>query len=142
MATKKTNIKPKDTSSSPLKSIKNFFENVTENVIEGATLVSEKIKDNSAKAYVAGSELVEEANEKIHNYSDKVSIEKEQKRLNTRQISLSNQFGATTLAHYLKNDSLHKTFLNQKAIENLVNEYKANHKDLVSLEKKLKKLNA
>lgn len=139
MATKKNTAK-QEVKASPLASIKNFFETVSENVIEGATLVTEKIKDNSAKAYVAGSELVEEANEKIHNYTDKISLEKEQKRIEGRQVSISNEFGKLTLAHYLKNDSLHKAFLNQKGIESLVEEHKANQKELNAIAKKLKNI--
>lgn len=140
MATKK-NTSKEVTKTSPLKSIKSFFETVSENVIEGASIVTEKIKDNSAKAYVAGSELVEETNEKIHKYTDKISLEKEQKRLENRQEKISNEFGKITLAHYLKNDSLHKAFLNQKGIESLVTAYKANEKELVAIDKKLKKIN-
>lgn len=141
MANKKKTPKQVEKTSA-LSTIKNFFETVSENVLEGATLVTEKIKDNSAKAYVAGSELVEEANERIHKYTDKISLEKEQKRLESQQLMLSNKFGALTLAHYLKNDSLRKTFLGQKSIDSIVEEYKANQQDLIAIEKKLKKLTA
>ncbi|WP_339888320.1 hypothetical protein [uncultured Flavobacterium sp.] len=138
MAAKKDTSKK---STSTLDTLKNFFENVTENVKEGATLVTEKIKDNSAKVYVASAELVEEANEKIHQYSDKVSLQKEQKRIEARQTEIVSEFGAITLSHYIKSGNLHKAFLTNKSVEDVVNEYKSNEKVLIAIEKKIKKLN-
>lgn len=138
MGAKKQN---NDKSQSTIDSLKNFFGNVAENVKEGATLVTESIKDNSAKAYVAGSELVEEANEKIHQYSDKISLQKEQKNIETRQTEIVSEFGAITLEHYIKSGNLHKAFLTNKSVEDMVNEYKSNEKILVAIAKKIKKLN-
>ena len=140
MAAKKSTKKNND-STSTVDKLKSFFESVTENVKEGASIVSEKIKDNSAKAYVASAELVEEANEKIHVYTDKISLQSELKKLETRQIEISNEFGALTLEHYVEIGTLHKAFLSKKAIEDLVNEYKFNNKDIISITKKIKKLN-
>jgi uncharacterized membrane protein YgaE (UPF0421/DUF939 family) len=140
MATKKNTTQKKE--GNPLDTIRNFFETVTENVIDGATIVSEKIKDNSAKAYVASTELVEDINEKIHLYTDKVSLQKEQTKIQDRQAVLTNAFGALSLQHYLKNDSLHKSFLTTKAVSTLVDEFKANEKNLNTIEKKLNKLNS
>ena len=138
MGAKKQN---NDKSQSTIDSLKNFFGNVAENVKEGATLVTESIKDNSAKAYVAGSELVEEANEKIHQYSDKISLQKEQKNIETRQTEIVSEFGAITITHYIESGNLHKAFLTNKSVEDMVNEYKSNEKILVAIAKKIKKLN-
>ena len=135
MAAKKSTKKNND-STSTVDKLKSFFESVTENVKEGASIVSEKIKDNSAKAYVASA-----ANEKIHVYTDKISLQSELKKLETRQIEISNEFGALTLEHYVEIGTLHKAFLSKKAIEDLVNEYKFNNKDIISITKKIKKLN-
>lgn len=125
---------------SGMQKLKSFFNSVAENVKEGAEVVTEKIKDNSAKVYVAGSELIEETNERIHKYSDKVSIEKEIKNIKAKQELIVKQFGAVTLKHYITNGSLHKAFLTNETIEKLVEEYKINTKDLKSLERKLKSL--
>ena len=141
MATKKQTSK-NNKSGSTLDSLKNFIENVTDNVIEGATLVSEKIKDNSAKAFVAGSELVDEASQRIHDYSDKVSLQKEEKNITVRQSEIIFEFGEKTLNQYLKKDSVQKAFLTTKAVQDLVTEYNGNLKNLNSIEKKLKKLNS
>ena len=116
------------------------LEDVSENVAEGATFVSEKVKETTAKAYVAGTEFVEEANEKIHQFTDKQSLLKEKKRLEEGQAELTSKFGEITLMHYLKNDSLHKTFLNTNAVNDLVLEYKDSEKQLTSVKKALKKL--
>ena len=138
MATKKITNKK---SVSKIDSIKKFFGSVTENVIEGATLVTETIKDNSAKAYVASTELVEEANQRIHLYTDKISLEKEEKNIIKRQKEIFGEFGEKSLSHYVKNESLHKAFLNTKSISELVDEFKGNQKNLNSISKKLKQLN-
>lgn len=126
---------------------KTLFENVTEtldhvteNVAEGASFVTEKVKETTAKAYVASTELVEEANEKIHQFTDKQSLNKEKNRIEDIQAELTLKFGEITLQHYLKNDSMHRAFLNTKPITNLVLEFKANEKQLIKLEKELKKL--
>ena len=141
MATKKQTSK-NNKSGSTLDSLKNFIENVTDNVIEGATLVSEKIKDNSAKAFVAGSELVDEASQRIHDYSDKVSLQKEEKKITERQSEIVYSFGEKTLNQYLSKDNVQKAFLTTKAVQELVTEYNGNLKNLNSIEKKLKKLNS
>lgn len=139
MANKKTSDKK---STSAFDSIKNFIENVTENVIEGTAVVTDKIKDSSAKAYVASAELAEEANQRIHLYTDKVSLQKEEKIIIERQKEITLDFGEKSLAHYVKTDTLHKPFLTGNEIASLVEEYKGNVKNLFSIEKKLKKLNS
>ena len=150
-ATKKTTTKKVTKVAAKEKSKKGFFktlkenvtgkiEDVSENVAEGATFVSEKVKETTAKAYVAGAEFVEETNEKIHQFTDKQSLLKEKKRLEEEQDELTSKFGEITLMHYLKNDSLHKTFLNTIAVNNLVLEYKTTEKQLISVNKALKKL--
>lgn len=116
------------------------FGGVAENVIEGATLVGEKVAETSAKAYVAGTELVSETSEKIHDFTDKQALHKEEKKIMERQGVLKFAFGELTLDHYLKNDSLHKAFLNTKNISEVVHEYVANEKRLKSIDKDIKKL--
>lgn len=126
---------------------KKLFENVTENVKEGASLVGEKVgevgeivAESTAKAYVAGSELVAETSDKIHDYTEKQTLQKEENKLKERISELKFEFGQLTLAHYLKNDSLHKAFLTTKPVENIVNEYKKNEKRLKAISKAIKKL--
>ncbi len=138
MATKKNT--PTEDKVSNLDKMKNFFGTVTENVIEGATIVTEAIKDNSAKAYVASAEIVEDANDKIHTYSDKILLQKEIKNMESRQVQLMNEFGAITIEHYVNSDSLHKAFLTTKAVSTIVEEYKENKSKIVLIEKKLKKI--
>lgn len=138
MATKKNT--PTENKVSNLDKMKNFFGTVTENVIEGATIVTEAIKDNSAKAYVASAEIVEDANDKIHTYSDKILLQKEIKNIESRQVQLMNEFGAITIEHYVNSDSLHKAFLTTKVVNTIVEEYKENKSKIVLIEKKLKKI--
>lgn len=138
MANKKTSDKK---SISAFDSLKNFIGNVTDNVIEGTAVVTDKIKDSSAKAYVASAELAEEASQRIHLYTDKVSLQKEEKSIQERQKEITFEFGEKSLAHYIKTDTLHKPFLNTTEVASLVEEFKANQKNIVSIEKKLKKLN-
>lgn len=123
-----------------LHKVKSFFKGLTENVKEGAETVAETIKDKSAQAYVAGSEIIEEANEKIHNYTDKVALEKEIKKLEKEKETQVTVFGELTLNHYLKNDNLHKTFLSTEKVEGTKNKYLEIEKNLKSLNKQLKKL--
>ncbi len=140
MATKKNKTENKVTSSK-IDSLKSILGNVAENVIEGATLVTEKIKGKSAEVYVAGTELVEDANEKIHQFSDRVFLQKEHKRIENRQKEIVAKFGEETLRHYIKNESLHKAFLTTKIVDDLVNEHKLNNKNLIAIERKIKKIN-
>lgn len=147
MATTKKSTKAATKEKSKKGFFKTFIENVaekldhvSENVSEGASIVSEKVKATTAKAYVAGAELVEEANEKINQFTDKQSLNKEKHRLEEIQTDLTSKFGQVTLMHYLKNDTLHKTFLNTKGVNDLVLEFKSNEKQLNSIEKALKKL--
>lgn len=136
-AEEKINQKDSDSNFDKLKS---FIDQVTENVIEGASLVTEKIIDTSGKVYEVGVELVEEANDRFHQFTDKKALQAEQRKLKDRQKEIIVQFGAITLDHYLVNESLHKAFLTKKAISSLVDEFKSNSKDLKSLEKKISKL--
>ena len=49
---------------------------VAENVKEGASFVGEKVAETSAKAYEAGTELVHETSDKIHDFTEKQSLQK------------------------------------------------------------------
>jgi tRNA U54 and U55 pseudouridine synthase Pus10 len=119
---------------------KGFFKKVLDNITEGATVVSEKVKEASAKAYVAGSEIASETSEKIHEFTEKQALHKEEKNINDKQEDLKYMFGKLTLEHYLKNDSLHKSFLTTKAVGDIVENFKANQKRLKAIAKELKTL--
>ena len=115
---------------------KKLFDNVTENVKEGASFVGEKVADvgekvaeTSAKAYVASSELVSETSEKIHDFTEKQTLHKEEGKLEKRQIELKHNFGVIAFDHYLKNDSLHKPFLTSKKVEEIVKAKEKRMKD-------------
>ncbi len=122
----------------------NFFQkligNVAENVKEGALLVGEKVTETSAKAYVASTELVTETSEKIHEYTEKQTLLKEEKIILEQQQQLKLSFGDISLNHYLINDSLHKSFLTTKAVKVLVEKYKSNEKRIVAIHKEIKKI--
>ena len=117
-----------------------LFNNVTDNVKEGATLVGEKVAETSAKAYVAGSELVADTSEKIHDYTEKQALHKEEHKLKAKQLEIKHKFGNIAFDHYLKNDSLHKPFLTSKPVSELVDEYHANEKRIKDIAKEVKKL--
>lgn len=123
-----------------LNKVKSFFKVFTENVKEGAETVAETIKDKSAQAYVASTELIEETNEKIHNYTDKISLEKDIKRLEKEKDYYVLMFGSLTLKHYLKNGNLHKAFLSTEIIEETKNKYLEIERSLKTLKSQLKKL--
>jgi hypothetical protein len=117
-----------------------FIDNVTENVKEGASFVGEKVAETSAKAYVASSELVSETSEKIHEFTEKQALQKAEKKYIIRKKELELKFGELTLAHYLTNDSLHKSFLSTKTIRQIVDEYEENEKHIKEISIELKKL--
>ncbi len=117
-----------------------FFKKIFENVTEGASVVGEKVAETSAKAYVAGSELVSETSEKIHEFTEKQTLYKEEKNILENQEELRHKFGKLTLDHYLKNDSLHKTFLTTKSVTKIVENFKTNEKRLKAIKKELKTL--
>jgi hypothetical protein len=118
---------------------KKFIDNVAENVKEGASFVGEKVADTSAKAFVASSELVAETSEKIHDFTEKQALQKAEKKILVRQEELKLTFGELTLDHYLKNDSLHKSFLTTKAISKVVEEFIENEKQLKEITLELEK---
>lgn len=119
---------------------KGFFKQIVDNVSEGASLVTEKIKETSAKAYVSGNELVESTNEKIHNFTDRQALTKEKNKLEEQQKELTYNFGKQTLQNYLSEGHLHKVFLTKKAVNDIVETYKENAKRIKTLEKDIKKL--
>jgi hypothetical protein len=55
-------------------------------------VVTEK-KKTQVKAYVASAEIVEEANQRIHSYTDKMSLQKEEKNIEERQQEIIFNFG-------------------------------------------------
>lgn len=117
-----------------------FFKKIFENVTEGASVVGEKVAETSAKAYVAGSELVSETSDKIHEFTEKQTLYKEEKNILENQEELRHKFGKLTLDQYLKNDSLHKTFLTTKSVTKIVENFKTNEKRLKAIKKELKTL--
>lgn len=119
---------------------KGFLKNFLDNVAEGASVVGEKVVETSAKAYVAGTDLVSETSEKIHEFTEKQSLHKEEKNILDHQKELEFMFGKLTLKHYLKNESLHKSFLNTKAVNDIVEKFKANNNRIKAIIKELKKL--
>lgn len=119
---------------------KKLIENVTENVVEGAAFVSEKVIETSAKAYEAGSELVAETSEKIHDFTTKQAMQKELNRLTKRQKELVSVFGKSTLEYYLKNDAVKKSFLTTQKMSSLVEEYTSNSTKMEKLENELNNL--
>lgn len=123
-----------------IKKGKGFFKNLVDNVSEGASLVTEKIKETSAKAYVTGNELVETTNEKIHNFTDKQALTKEKHKLEEQQEELTYDFGKQTLQNYLEEGHLHKAFLTKKAVNDIVENYQENAKRIKTLDKEIKKL--
>ncbi len=119
---------------------KKLISDVTDNVKEGATFLGEQIAEKTAKAYVASSELVSETSEKIHEFTEKQAFQKNEKKILNRQEEIKYEFGVLTLAYYLTNDSLHKSFLTTKAVNNLVEEFKANEKEVEIMQSEIKKL--
>lgn len=117
---------------------KKLFGNVAENVKEGASFVGEKVAETSAKAYVAGTDLVSETSEKIHDFTEKQALHKEENKLKARQLELKHSFGVISFDHFLENDSLHKPFLTSKPIVAIVEEFHANEKRKKEITKELK----
>lgn len=119
---------------------KKLLDNVTGNVKEGASFVSEKVAETSAKAYVASSELVSETSDKIHDFTEKQALHKEEHKLEAKQKELKHQFGVISFDHFLKNDSLHKPFLTSQPVSGIVEVFKANEKRMKAITKELKEL--
>lgn len=116
---------------------KGFFKSITGNIGEGASYISGKFKETSAKAYVAGSEIVDETNEKIHTYTEKQTLLKDKHALEGKQEELIYVFGRYTLTHYLEEGDLDSTFLTGKAIGDIVEQFKKGEKRLKRIEEKI-----
>ena len=114
-----------------------IFGNVADNVKEGASFVGEKVAETSAKAYVAGTDLVSETSEKIHDFTEKQVLHKEENKLKAKQLELKHSFGVISFDHYLENDSIHKPFLTSNPIVAIVEAYHANEKRLKEITKEL-----
>ena len=113
---------------------------ITKNIAEGASLVSEKVKETASKAFDAGSQVVEETTEKIQHYTETRSLNKELESVETRQDEIALTFGKTAITQYIKEDSLHKSFLTTKKVDDMVVEFKGNEKLIKKLKKEIKKL--
>lgn len=116
----------KDTTSEEKGFFKKFIDDVTTNVKEGAAFVGDKVAETSAKAYVAGSELVSETSDKIHDFTEKQTLHKEEEKIAARQIKIKQEFGVMAFDQYLETKALEETFLNTDAVQNLWNEFKKN----------------
>lgn len=119
---------------------KGFFKSFVDNVKEGATFVGEKVAETSAKAYVASTELASEASEKIHDYTEKQTLHKEEHKIEARQIAIKHQFGVVAFDHYIETETLHKPFLTSEPVNVLVEEYKSNIARLEAITIELKEL--
>ncbi|MBO0592465.1 hypothetical protein I2486_13745 [Cellulophaga sp. E16_2] len=115
-----------------------FIGNISDNVREGATFVGGKVAETSAKAYVTGTEIVHDTSEKIHDFTEKQSLHKEEDKIEERQNTLTLAFGQLCLTQYLETESLHKPFLTADAINGIVTEYKSNAKRMITIQKELK----
>lgn len=119
---------------------KKLIDDVSSNVKEGASFIGEKVAETSAKAYVAGSELVSETSEKIHEFTEKQTLHKEEDKIEKRQAKIKHEFGIIAFDHYVENGTLHKPFLTSAPIQSLVDEYTANSTRLAEITKELKTL--
>lgn len=117
---------------------KKLLDNVTTNVKEGASFVGEKVAETSAKAYVASTELVSETSEKIHEFTEKQTLHKEEDKIEKRQKDLTNQFGKLALNFYFEKEALNKAFLTSEPANAVIEEHKANTKRLKAITKELK----
>ena len=117
-----------------------LIDNFAGNVKEGAIFVGEKVAETSAKAYVAGTEIVHETSDKIHDFTEKQALHKEEHKIEERQTTLTHAFGQLCLAQYLESGSLPKSFLTTKPIDTVVAEYKANTERLLEIETELENL--
>lgn len=116
---------------------KGFFKSLTGNIREGAGYISEKFKERSAKAYVAGTEIVDETNDKIHTYTEKQILLKERHTLEGKQEELIYAFGRHTLTHYLEEGALDDTFLTGEAVGDIVAQFKGDTKRLEAIDENI-----
>lgn len=119
---------------------KKLIDDVSSNVKEGASFIGEKVAETSAKAYVAGSELVSETSEKIHEFTEKQTLHKEEEKIEKRQTKIKHEFGIIAFDHYLENGTLHEPFLTSTPIQSFVDEYTVNSTRLAEITKELKTL--
>ena len=138
MANKKTN--KKGFLETFIKDSTESVKDISKNIADGASLVGEKVKETATKAFNVGSQVVEETGEKIQHYTETRSLNKELELVESRQNEIALAFGKATLAHYLKEDSLHKSFLTTKKVDDLVVEFISNEKQIKKLKKDIKKL--
>ncbi|NBC58390.1 MAG: hypothetical protein GVY05_08935 [Bacteroidetes bacterium] len=117
-----------------------FLKSVTENLSEGTNFISGKVKDLTAKAYVAGSEALDDTSEKIHDYTEKQSLLKEKGDLEQQQEEMTQDFGDIALKYYLKEGNLHKPFFNKDEVNKLIESFTNNAKRIKALEKQIKKI--
>ena len=119
---------------------KKFIDDVASNVKGGATFVGEKVAQTSAKAYIAGSELVSETSDKIHEFTEKQTLHKEEDKIEKRQVQISNLFGKLALDFYLEKDALNKAFLTSEPVAILLSELQTNKLRLQAITKELEEL--
>jgi hypothetical protein len=125
------------------KLIDNSTENIkdiSKNIVEGVSVVGEKVKETAAKVYVSSSQVVDETSEKIHHYTEVKSLNHQLENKLKEQDELTNSFGKVTLSHFIKKNSLNKSFLTTKTVEKIVVAYTENTKTINKLKRDIKKL--
>jgi len=113
---------------------------VGEKVAEGASFVGEKVAETSAKAYVAGSEIVSDTSEKIHDFTEKQTLHKEEDKIEKRQKELTAIFGELAMNFFIEKEALNKAFLTTEEVVKVTEEHKTNRERLTEITKELKKL--
>lgn len=124
--------------------LENLLEDVKENISEGTKIISEKssevldvVKEKSGEAYKAGSIAIGAVNEKVHDFTEKQKLQKEEKEAEEKRDVLIYNFGLVVLEEYLESGSVHKRFLTKSAVNDMVEEIKALDSRLFQIEKKL-----
>ncbi|RMG85752.1 MAG: hypothetical protein D6714_05415 [Bacteroidetes bacterium] len=127
---------------------KGFFssliEDVKENIAEGTKVLAEKssevlevVKEKSSGAIKAGSEAIENVNEKVHDFAERQKLQKLRKEHEERRAELVMAFGEVVLNEYLANGSVPKRFLTKKSVDAIVEEIRELDREMNIIDQKL-----
>ena len=107
-----------------------------ENIVEVVDMFQ---KDFGPLKFILLDKVVNSEYFQYHRFLDKISLEKEIKRLEKEKDYYVSMFGSLTLKHYIANGNLHKAFLSTEIIEETKEKYLEIEKKLKSLNRQLKK---
>jgi cell division septum initiation protein DivIVA len=126
------------------KSIKNIFDNIKEEVSEGAATLGEEsskiyqqVKVKAKELFDSGSEAVDHVSDRVREYIEKYQNEQKIKELEFQKKTLNAQLGDQVFHEFQKNGTVSKRYMTTNKMTELLNSITQTEKEIEELGKEL-----